>query len=552
MKAKAFIIQLLLVCSCLTAHCQKHEVRAVWLTTIGGIDWPRSTNATAQKRELTQMLDQLKRAGVNTVLLQTRVRATTIYPSQIEPWDLCLTGTHGRSPGYDPLQFAIDECHRRGMELHAWIVTIPIGKWTSAGCQRLRKKYPRIVRKIGDEGYLNPEQAQTASYLAGLCEEITRNYDVDGIHLDYIRYPETWKIKVSRSQGRQFITNIAETISRRVKALKPWVKMSCAPIGKHDDLSRYRSGGWNARTTVCQDAQEWLRTGVMDQLYPMMYFQGNNFYPFAIDWAEHSYGRTIVSGLGIYFLSPKEKNWPLDVITRELFLTRQLGIGHAYFRSQFLTDNTKGVYTFVRKQFDATPALIPPMTWMNTEAPEAPANVTLDEDTHTLSWQPGRLTPKAKEEAAAPYILYNVYASHEWPVDTDNPQNLMSTYVRSTSLTVPAGCYYAVTACSRYGLESRPTQSHQFDSPQSRPSKETTTKGLLPCDGHWLTLPPSDDQLDIDMLTVVTLQGAIVMTLPAQDKTIDVSTLPEGIYQLRSLNRRGTTHLLGYFVIRLF
>lgn len=532
----------------------KYEVRAVWLTTISNLDWPRTlakgaSSVSRQKEELCAILDQLQEAGINTVLLQTRVRSTTIYPSSYEPWDACMTGTAGRSPGYDPLAFAIEECHKRGMELHAWVVTIPIGKWNSAGCQKLRKKFPKLIRKIGEEGYLNPEMAQTASYLADICEEITRNYDIDGIHLDYIRYPETWKLKVSRDRGRQHITDIATAISRRVKALKPWVKMSCSPIGKHDDLSRYRSGGWNARTTVCQDAQAWLRTGIMDQLYPMMYFQGNNFYPFAVDWAEQSAGRTVVSGLGIYFLSPKEKNWSLDVITREMEFTRQLGIGHAYFRSRFFTDDTKGLYSFARYRFDATPALVPPMTWMNVTPPKAPAKVKLDEATNTLRWEE---SPTPDTPTPTPSIYYNVYASRQWPVDTDNPQNLMLARRQDTHLTVPSGYYYAVTACDRYGQESPATQSHHFDHPLASSDTEHhhLIKGLLGCDGKRLQLPPQDSQLDAPMLTIVTLQGRIVKTLPKSGNSIDVSKIPEGVYQLRTLNRKGITHQIGYFIVR--
>ena len=145
----------------------KYEVRAVWLTTIGGIDWP-STYAhdgmgiEQQQQQLRDMLDQLKAINVNTVLLQTRVRATTIYPSDIEPWDGCLSGKPGRSPGYDALQYAIDECHKRGMELHAWVVTIPVGKWNTYGCQQIRKRYPSLIKKIGNEGYMNPESPATA------------------------------------------------------------------------------------------------------------------------------------------------------------------------------------------------------------------------------------------------------------------------------------------------------------------------------------------------------------------------------------------------------
>jgi uncharacterized lipoprotein YddW (UPF0748 family) len=222
-----------------SAQMPKHEIRAVWITTISGLDWPRSHHAATQQRELTDILDKLQQANINTVLIQARVRASTIYPSTQEPWDICLTGTAGRSPGYDALKFCIDECHKRGMECHAWIVTIPVGKWTADGCKKLRARFPNLIRKIGDEGYMDPEKPETGDYLAQVCSDVTRRYDIDGIHLDYIRYPETWKLKVSRQQGRQNITNIVRKIHKAVKVEKPWVKLSCSPVGKYDDLSRY-------------------------------------------------------------------------------------------------------------------------------------------------------------------------------------------------------------------------------------------------------------------------------------------------------------------------
>ena len=256
---------MLLISLCAVSQ-PKHEVRAVWLTTIGGIDWPHSYAQSArsidkQKDELRHILDQLQQVGINTVLLQTRVRGTMIYPSTYEPWDGCLSGFPGKSLGYDALAFAIDECHKRGMELHAWMVTIPVGKWDALGCRQLRKKMPHNLIKIKADGYLNPESQQTADYLASLCAEVTRQYDIDGIHLDYIRYPEDLpKLKsLDRQHGRSNITRIVSAISRRVKSLKPWVKMSCSPIGKYDDTARYWSHGWNANTTVCQDAVAWLR-----------------------------------------------------------------------------------------------------------------------------------------------------------------------------------------------------------------------------------------------------------------------------------------------------
>jgi uncharacterized lipoprotein YddW (UPF0748 family) len=168
-----FFILLTLVLP-LHAHTPKHEIRAVWLTTIGGIDWPH-TYATsphsikAQKQELTKILDQLQQVNINTILIQTRVRGTTIFPSSMEPWDGCLSGKPGTSPGYDALQFAIEECHKRGMQCHAWIVTIPVGKWNTMGCKTLRQKYPKQIVKIGEEGYMNPEMPQTGDYLTRIC-----------------------------------------------------------------------------------------------------------------------------------------------------------------------------------------------------------------------------------------------------------------------------------------------------------------------------------------------------------------------------------------------
>ena len=124
---KKFITLLYLMTGILTVNAQKtyldgKEIRAVWLTTIGGIDWP-TTYANSpqtierQKRELTDILDRLQKVRINTILLQTRIRGTVIYPSRLEPWDPCMSGHPGKSPGYDPLRFAIDECHKRGMEL---------------------------------------------------------------------------------------------------------------------------------------------------------------------------------------------------------------------------------------------------------------------------------------------------------------------------------------------------------------------------------------------------------------------------------------------------
>lgn len=533
----------------------KYEVRAVWLTTIGGIDWPHSyaqseRSAEKQKEELRAILDRLQKANINTILLQTRIRATTIYPSQYEPWDGCLSGFPGKSPGYDALQFAIDECHKRGMEVHAWVVTIPVGKWNSYGCRQLRKRFPRLIKRIDQDGYMDPEATQTGCYLAEMCREIVQRYDVDGIHLDYIRYPETWKFRIGKDQARGNITRIVEKIHQAVKKEKPWVKMSCSPIGKFDDLSRYWSHGWNAYTKVAQDAQAWLKEGLMDELFPMMYFRGDQFFPFAIDWKEHSYGKIIAPGLGIYFLDPKEGKWNISDITSELYHLRNIGEGHAFFRNKFLLDNHQGVYDFVTAHFNRYPALVPPMTWESNKRPQQPVTLCIEENegTTTLRWD-NSLQYEDGTAIKTPYIYNNVYASKEYPVDIHDARNLILTRTTRRQLTTRTGntpTYYAVTTTDGFGNESRAKQLSQ-----TAVMKTTTRYGKacrLTTTGESIILPSSIHETDCQYIIVKNMQEQAVYITKPQNRKINIKKIKDGIYTLNCVNYRNIEHTLGTFI----
>ena len=203
MKKLCFILLLYAFCLLPLAaqHPPKHEVRAAWITAVYGLDWPRTRATTPegirkQQAELVEILDKLKAANFNTVLFQTRTRGDVLYQSAIEPYNSILTGKVGVNPGYDPLAFAIAECHKRGMECHAWFVTFPLGTEKSVkeqGKLSVVKKKPKLCKRHNGEWYLDPGVPETADYILSLVKEIVNGYDIDGIHFDYIRYPEDRK-----------------------------------------------------------------------------------------------------------------------------------------------------------------------------------------------------------------------------------------------------------------------------------------------------------------------------------------------------------------------
>ena len=549
---RTFLITLtiLLLTMAQTAAQPKHEIRATWLTTLGGMDWPRNKATSAegirrQQQELCDILDHLKEANFNTVMMQTRLRGDLIYPSAIETFPEALTGKTGKNPGYDPLAFAIEECHKRGMELHAWIVTIPAGNNRQVkllGKSSVVKKKRPICKQHDGAWFLDPGHPGTADYLSSIVREIVTRYDVDGIHFDYIRYPENARRFPDRDTYRKYgkgkdlkqwrrenITNITRRLYTEIKQAKPWVKVSSSPVGKYKDTSRYSSLGWNAYETVHQDAQGWLKEGIHDALFPMMYFKDNHFYPFVLDWKENDNGRWVIPGLGIYFLSPKEKDWPLDEMSRQLHFTRQSGLaGHAFFRNKYLLDNVKGILDEIQHEFYSTPALIPPMIWQDSIAPSAPTSPTYEKQADgnvKLSWD------VSKDNHDLP-VVYHLYASNTYPVDTNDAKNLMVTSIKENMTIMPnLKKYFAVTSADRYGNESAPLAINH-------PNK---TENPILNQGNKLMLPDCEDAQEV--LICNSINETILKTKFQNE--ISLELLPKGFYIVYTLNKEGRKVMIG-------
>ena len=457
-------------------YAPKYEYRAVWLTTIENLDWPHTqvkspADVAVQKSELAVILDSLQAMHINTVLLQVRVRGDVIYPSAIEPFSHVLTGVSGKSPGYDPLAFAVEECHKRGMQLHAWLVTLPLGKADHVrrlGKRALPAKERSLCTRYKGSWYMEPGNPATADYITSLVKEIVQGYDVDGIHLDYVRYPDTVDGYPDGSLYRKYgsgrslaswrranITHIASAVYSAVKELKPWVRVSCAPIGKYDNLTRYSSYGWDAYNTVYQDAQGWLCDGIMDILFPMIYFTGEHFYPFVLDWCENSYGRHVVPGIGIYRLMPQHGNWPAIEIERQMRTSRSAAAdGIMMFRTAHLVGNAGGARDIYTAVYD-TPALVPPMSWVS-DVPSPPSITVCERDGNgvTLRWS------EVQPAEGFPAVRYNVYAVPGDTVDVSDANNLVGTLLPSPSFRwecrTVKDIAVAITAVDACGVESKP------------------------------------------------------------------------------------------------
>jgi len=469
---KITLFSLLLFCTTLFGQTPKYEIRAAWVTTAWRLDWPQTVakdNASAlkQQQELVRILDRLQFLNFNAVFLQVRMRNDVIYPSKIEGWSSMVSGTTNQSPGYDPLAFAVEECHKRGLECHAWMITVPLGNNVQAkelADLSLVKNEPGLCKKIGNEWYLDPGNPGSANYLARLAGEMVSNYDIDGIHLDYIRYPELGSFPDSGTKAvygdnqslanwrRSNINRIVYTIYDAVKAIKPWVQVSSSPLGKHSDLPAHSSKGWNGYHKVYQDAKAWMNAGKHDFVAPMLYFRESVFGPFLADWKQNSNGRPIAAGIALYMMS--ENSWKYQTISNEIKITREQGCGQSYFRTESLMKNTKNCADSIKMHAYQYPALMPPLSWISREKPAAPRQFTITQSGNNLvfSWQ--------EDATTAGGCTYTLYYSEKQKIDLSDARNIL--LCRQTGqkivLEIPSDFrgdfYFGVTRSNRYHNES--------------------------------------------------------------------------------------------------
>lgn len=466
---KIFILLILFLFSSLLAipsEIPATEVRAVWLTTNYGLDWPINRNdQEVQKKELIDILDSLKKYNFNTVMFQVRARGEVFYKSEIEPMSSLIVSSGSNVNDFDPLSFVIDECHKRGLVCHAWLVTFPLGgdmHVKSLGSKSVTKKNPSITKKFKGEWFLDPGNPRTDEYLLSIVEEIISNYDVDGIHFDYIRYPDNrgqfpddglyrlYGNGLSRADWRRNnITRLVEKVYDKIKKEKPWIQVSSSPLGRYRTLNE-KGSGWTALETVYQDAAKWMITGKHDALYPMMYYKNDLFYPYLDDWILNSNSRIIVPGLGAYQMI--ELGWSSDDILEQVEYSRKnKAKGQAYFRTKHILSNNKGILDKLEKLYKY-PAKLPPMTWLSDSIPTVPKDLRaekLSNGVFELKW----------EGLDKNRVTYNIYRSETDDFKIDQADKLIATGLKDSYLYLEVddndkAYYYYVTTSDSFHNES--------------------------------------------------------------------------------------------------
>lgn len=443
----------------------KSEVRAVWITTVASLDWPKSQDPVEQRRSLLEMVTRLHAAHFNTIFFQVRGRGDAMYRSSYEPWAQQLSGTLGKDPGWDPLGFIVQEAHRRQMEVHAWFNTFLL-KSSRFPLSPYLDKHRDWAKDVDGEFWLDPGLPAVREYLCAVAMDLMRHYAVDGIHFDFIRYPgklfpddqsyRRYGGKTPREDWRrENVNKFVRMVYDSVTALNPLLKVGSAPIGIYTDNGKVK--GLRGYDDLYQDSRRWLREGKQDYLCPQLYWSlgdrtGNpDFAGLAKDWGEHAYSRQIIPGIGAYKPNVSAEIGKLVDVSRASGCA-----GNSFFR-----------YGSIEGALDIgsryrTLANIPPMKWKDGLPPGTPDNLSVTAASagaiFRLSW--GSARPAADGDRAA---LYDVYRSAKPPVDIDDPSNLVAILPGSAgeyhdTVTSPGAAryYYAVTALDRANNEGLP------------------------------------------------------------------------------------------------
>lgn len=494
LKRSALAAVLLAIAALPMSSGVKREVRSVWMATVWALDWPSSTSSTtAQKNEMVKYLDVLQKNNFNAVYFQVRTMSDAFYKSSYEPWSSYLTGTRGKDPGWDPLAFVVEECHKRGMECHAWVNPYRFStgsNWSTAQDQALKSAGMLLAYTKSDgktTTILNPGLESVRKRIVDVCKEIISNYDVDGLVFDDYFYPEG--IPVTSSAGdydlwqksgasmtfgdwrRNNVNQMVADVYKMVQQQKPYVRFGISPAGAACTSAAVAAKHGIDRCPVASDWQydgifsdpvAWLEAGTIDYISPQLYWKTNHktnpFGPMTKWWsyvAKH-FGRHHYASHSISFLNSSNTTGDWEEIGKQVQFSRDYteneAPGTVFYSAAYVTGKKQsGFGEWLQVNKFQNKALTPAIDWKKSDLEKVQVSA-LNKRATVLSW------------TGVDNVRYSVYAVPESvnveTLDSNIPAEYLLGVSYKTTYTMPddkkSGYNYAVCVLDRYGNEYEP------------------------------------------------------------------------------------------------
>lgn len=466
----------------------KREFRGAWIQCVNGQFVGLSTQQIQQK--LSRQLDELQKDGVNAIIFQVRAECDALYDSKLEPWSKFLTGVQGQAPSpyWDPLAWMVAECHRRGMELHAWINPYRAKHGsTSMGQvsqQSVVVRHPELCFSYDNLVLLNPGLPDAANYICQVAADIVSRYDIDGFHIDdyFYPYPVAGKqipdkqLFEKSSRGfwnigdwrRDNVTRFVQQLGETIHKLKPWVKFGVSPFGiyrnKRNDPNGSATAGLQNFDDLYADVLLWVNNGLVDYCVPQLYWEIGNkaadYQTLITWWNHHAANRPLYIGEDIErtakFADPANPRSNQLPAKHRLHQQNPNVKGTVLWYAQTAADNVGNIGHTLRNYYWRYPALPPAMPFLDGKAPKSVGKLKFKwtEQGPKLMWK----APKGKKwgDVVSRYVVYRFGMGEK--VNLANPANILCV-TSDTEMILPyvkdGKFTYVVTALDRVGNESK-------------------------------------------------------------------------------------------------